>query len=601
MLIPSRFLSVVALLASFASPSLRAADLPKSISDVRAPIRVGTPPSDSIAGLVRLESGEIRFYDYGDQVDVNMHHYPDRLPRNYLSSQDNGLTWELKPVPPGHFGADARSPVSGEYLRLIAKDDGVHLIKSKGGVDGQWFERNIWETPVRAPDFNNTRPAVFIRGGRRVLVPFTDFRRFKPEYLDQAGTLYSDDDGETWSRSNMLAAPAHEPNERDKSVRWQNLAYEPTVAELRDGRVWMIFRTSTDYHYESFSEDGGATWSAPRPSPFYGTCTTPTIGRLKDGRLLFVWNNTTPLPEFPKNEFTAPYLGPANTGQGEDMFTNRDAVHAAISDDDGRTWHGFRELYLNVRRNDGNYAETWGIDRSVHQPQFVEVDQGRVLVSVGQHWLHRSLVLFDPAWLSETERRSDFANGLDDWSVQGYLAGIRGHCALNRLPSATLVSDPNQPSRQVLEVRRMERRNLLLPQSGATWNFPAGHAGTVETRLRLNKGFGGARIALLDRWLNPTDPTAHTLAMCHLDIAADGTTNAGTKIEVGNWHTLKFQWKASEQGSMCAVFLDDQPGGVLLSFQRPANHGVSYIHYQTNADAADKGFLIGSVSAKVQP
>jgi hypothetical protein len=321
---------------------------------------------------------------------------------------------------------------------------------------------------------------------------------------------------------------------------------------------------------------------------------------LKDGRLLFLWNNTTPMPEFPKNEFTRPYLGNANDGAGEDMFTNRDAVHAAISDDDGKTWRGFRELYLNARRNDGNYAETWGIDRSVHQPQFVEVDQGRVLMAIGQHWLHRSLILFDPAWLYETERHNDFSNGLDDWSVQGYFAGVRGHCALNRFPSATLVPDPEHRERKVMQIRRTDRRNALVPPCGATWNFPAGQAGVIETHVRLNKGFAGARIALLDRWLNPTDPTAHTLAMCHLDIAADGTTNAGAKLDVSHWHTLKFQWKSVDKGATCDVFLDGHLTGT-MPLQRPALHGLSYVHYQTTAEAADAGFLVQSVVAKVTP
>lgn len=345
-------------------------------------------------------------------------------------------------------------------------------------------------------------------------------------------------------------------------------------------------------------EPRGATWSAPEPSPFYGTVTDPTIGRLQDGRLLFLWNNTLPLPEFPKNDFTAPFIPQsAADGTGEDFFTNRDALHAAISDDDGKTWKGFREVLLNSRRNDSNYGETRGMDRSVHQPQFVQVEAGRVLVSTGQHWLHRSLFIFDPNWLLETKRSSDFSNGLDDWSVHGYLKGIRGHCALNRYESSALVPHPDKSGSRVLQVANTGLTKAIFPRGGATWNFPMAPAGVVETRLQLSPGFGGARISLLDRWVNPTDPSTPTLAMCHLDIAADGSTNTGTKLAAGQWHTIALRWSGTAKDSRCEVLLDGKPAGEPLAFQRPANHGISYIHYQSTAEAADKGLLIESVSA----
>jgi hypothetical protein len=409
-------------------------------------------------------------------------------------------------------------------------------------------------------------------------------RRFKPDYRYQVGTLYSDDDGQTWRHSNLIEAPPHEPNERDKSVRWQNGATEPTVVELGDGRVWMIIRTSLDYHYQAFSTDGGATWGPPEPSPFYGTLTDPTIGRLKDGRLLFLWNNTLPLPEFPKNEFTAPFITQsAADGSGEDMFTNRDALHGAISANDGKTWRGFREVLLDSNRNDSRYAETGGMDRSVHQPQFVEVEAGRVVVSVGQHWLHRSLLIFDPDWLLETRRSSDFTNGLDDWSVHGYLKGIRGHCALNRFESSTLVPHLDDARRHVLQVRNTGRKDAIFPRGGATWNFPAGQAGFVEARLRLSKDFGGASLCLLDRWVNPTDPTVPTLAMLHIAVAADGVVNSGGKLTAGPWRTLRFTWKSANAGSPCEISLDGKTI-CAIPITRAANHGISYLHFQSTSE-----------------
>lgn len=591
------------LLVTAANPALVfPAEVPAAITDVHAPVWVGRPPTDAGFGLVRLVNGEIRHYDYGDQASLLLRNQPDHLPKNYLVSLDNGLTWDSKSTAANHMGADARSPVTNEYVRLISKEDGVYAIRSKGGMDGQWSMHRIWETQVHGPELSLTRPAVFVREGKRVLVPFSTMRRFEPDFLNQVGAFYSDDEGETWQRSNLIAAPPHKPNGRDKSVRWQNEGYEPTLVELKDGRVWMIFRTSQDTHYESFSADGGATWSEPQPSPFYGTLTMPTIRRLRDGRLLLLWNNSTPLPEFAKNATTAPYLGWANEGLVEDMFTNRDVIHAAISTDDGKTWHGFRELYLNPARNDSRYAETGGVERGVQQSQAVEVAEGRVLVSLGQHWLHRSLILFNPAWLEEKERSSNFANGLEDWSVQGYIQGIRGHSALNRFESCALVPHPGLPEKQALLVRRVPSGPAMYPNAGAVWNFPAAPAGTFEVRLRLQEKSAGARLSLMDRWLNPTDPTAHTLAIGSLHIKGDGSTNVdGVKLTPGQWHTLTFKWATSTKGTKCEVLIDGQAAKGTLNFQRDSRHGLSYAHFQSAADEGDEGFLIESVHATVTP
>jgi len=586
------FHSLAALLLT-TLPSLHAAELPRKIGDVHAPLWVGRPLSDAVSGLVRLENGELRHYDYGIDPTPELRSHPDFLPTSYVFSRDQGLTWEKQKVPKGHYGADARSPVSGEYLRLQDNKNGVYLIKSKGGIDGEWTMRRLWEIKKPGSEFNITPTVMFIRGGKRAIVPWSLIRYNTPEHHHQAGVLFSDDDGETWQRSNLLEAPPHQPDNRDLSVRWQNGATEPTVVELRDGRLWMIIRTSLDYHYQSFSADGGATWSQPERSPFYGTLTSPRIDRLKDGRLLFIWNNTTSLPEFPKNEFTAPFIQEsAQNGLGEDVFTNRDAVHAAISDDDGKTWRGFRELFLNARRNDGNYGETGGLDRSVHQPQFVEVENGRVVLSVGQHWLHRSLLVFDPDWLLETKRLGGFSNGLDDWSVQGYKKGIRGHCSFNRYESSTLVPHPDDAKRRVLNVRNSGRTDAIFPRGGATWNFPEGQAGFVETRIRLQQDFGGARLCLLDRWLNPTDPAVASLAMGHLDLASGG------KLKPQQWHTLRFTWKSAEAGAEIEVTLDGQPFGK-LPVTRSALHGISYLHFQSTSADRDSGLLIESVSAEM--
>ena len=97
-------------------------------------------------------------------------------------------------------------------------------------------------------------------------------------------------------------------------------------------------RASTDHHVFYFSKDGGDTWSEPRELPaFWSHNTMPFVMRLNDGRILAIWNNTQILPEMPTVDY--PELGAtAINGCWEWVFTNRDALHAAISEDDGRTW-----------------------------------------------------------------------------------------------------------------------------------------------------------------------------------------------------------------------------------------------------------------------
>lgn len=290
---------------------------------------------------------------------------------------------------------------------------------------------------------------------RRWIVPC---QWIDPERRQHPMVLWSDDDGYQWHTSILPAGPTHEPVWPHKGVRWQNHGCEPTVVELSTGRLWMIFRTSTDTHYESFSDDGDETWTTPGPSRFYGTITMPTLFRLSDGRILFFWCNTTPLPELDHDQ--QPELDKwERDGWGEDFFTNRDAFHAAISEDDGKTWKGFREVRLSPIRNNADCRSLGGneatLDKSMHQSQAVELPTGHVLVSHGQHPMCRRIVIFHPDWLYEQERSEDFRYGLSNVSSFQYVKSIAGnfrsrsgHCCYNRIPGPLLLPSPDGERRE---------------------------------------------------------------------------------------------------------------------------------------------------------
>ena len=117
--------------------------------------------------------------------------------------------------------------------------------------------------------------------------------------IRRCGALVSSDAGETWTR--------HRGTDVDERI-----FDEPMIAEICDGTLWMLIRTRTGLA-ESFSMDGGVTWSRSRPSRIAGPSSRFFLGRLASGRLLLV------------NHLGNPHRG-------------RSHLTAMLSEDDGVTW-----------------------------------------------------------------------------------------------------------------------------------------------------------------------------------------------------------------------------------------------------------------------
>ena len=538
------------------------------LTKVYEPTVVGSPPDNAFVGLVRLDNGEIRHYNYGEgnKGDKSF----------YIRSLDNGHSWDTVYVESYWVGADVKSPITDEYVRLATGENGLIAVRSEGGIDGDWTKSEVYTAGEGEGVYIMLKPPLFIRGGKRVIVGAHSTARIG------CGVFYSDDDGVSWKRSQFVNSPPHQAGGVHKGARWNHGAVEPTVIELQDGRIWMLARTAQDQHYESFSEDGGETWSEMQPSRFYGTITMPSVNRLNDGRILFIWNNTTPLPE-----------KEGISGVWEDVFTNRDVLHAAISDDDGKSWKGFRELYMNPHRNDFDYENadrSFSLDISVQQSQSVELEDGLVLVSLGQHKDIRKLLLFDLNWLNETSRTDDFSEGLENWSTFMYQKGVVGHCAYNRADGAQLVPNPEVEEKSVLKVARVDNDELEISNQGAVWNFPALHKGRFKTSVYIPEGSQGGRLSLSDRWFNPSDTTAYKFAMYSFDL---------TGLEQNKWNDLVFEWDIASDNQNCCV--KDNQGNEIATL--PLNfvtiNGISYVHFISTASEEDtKGFLVERVESK---
>ncbi len=554
---------------------------------------VGTPPADAGRGLVRVSAQEIRHYD------------GDRSRPGYLVSRDNGETWnyvKAGPDYPPNFGgiakespALARNPATGEFLRVQPIKG--HVFLSRGGLDGRWVAatkdgrvREDWREErsdlLTLPGI--LRTPLYIDGGRRLILP---------SHGNGTTMLLSDDGGLTWAKSRTtIKSPPHQVGGVHAGVRWQNNGVEATVVELKDGRLWALLRTSQDQHYESYSRDRGETWTEGRPSRFAGTLTMPTLGRLPDGRLLLLWTNQAAMPE----------LVTATGKGGEDAFTNRDSLHAAISADDGATWRGFREVGLDEHRGRADYA-TWGgpQDRGNHQSEFLPLDAHRVLFAYGQHANHRRLAILDTRWLLEQRRVGDFTAGAKEWTHHTYVPTPRGHCSYARKPAATVVPHPTRTGVNLLDIRFLDDPTLTNAASGAdyraggaAWNFPAGQAGSLTLRFRLPAGSAGVHLSLMDRLFNACDVTAPRFAAFTLGLAPGRKLGAVT-LRPDVDHALRLDWSGTTPGSACRITLDGQPAGE-LPLRQPAPNGVSYLHVIAAATEPRPGILLEGVTAEVR-
>jgi hypothetical protein len=563
---------------------------PVDLASIRAPEVVATPPTSAVHDLCRTADGEIRHYGW-QMVSGEKR-------RVYIASRDNGLSWKTFLATKDEAGYMEKSPESGDWIGfgkagfVPGRDPtGIGLLRSKIGPGDPHPSRTTlpWEGHF-------VRQLFHMRTRNRWIAALSDARCRGTECYHSA-VAFSDDDGRTWTLvpiSPVKDVPRLHPG--DKRPHWFNDGCEPTVTELKDGTLWMCGRTSGEHHAFYISKDGGETWSEGTPHPaFWAANTMPYLFRLSDGRLLFIWNNTAMLPTRDLSEYPELDAG-ERSGQWETVFTNRDALHAAISDDDGKTWKGFREIALNDIRNASDFRELGNepgqeFDKSVHQTQALELRGGKVLLAYGQNVAARRMAVFDPDWLLETGREDDFHAGLGGISnhlyvrsLSGAWRGWAGHCAWNRMPGATLVRDPSTdaPSpdgersfREVLQLARVDDPRLVSGRQGVVWNFPAMRSGAVAVECRIVGA--GFRLSLSDHWMNPCDETNPQLGPFSAKI---------TKAELpgGAWHTLTAEW---DEDAGIVTLSDDGHQIAVRPLASCPPFGLSYLHLQTLADGPD--------------
>ncbi len=544
--------SVSLVLSATAIPHASAADAPQVLDP-------GT-----YVNLVRLSDGSIKRV---------------RSSNGFLRSQtsiNNGLTWSAEA---------AEFPMAGSTNPIPVLDSNNHLHyfhfelrdESNGGtkIPNVNYFRDVWHygtsngvnytaNMAQSAYTGSIMDAAQLRSGR-LIVPYGDDLDDSITGYGNSFTkvIYSDDLGQTWQ-----ASPSHliSPVPADWNGSSDG-ACEPNLTQLANGQLWMVMRTQAGALYESRSNDDGATWSAAKPSDFYTSTGPPALQRLDDGRLMLLWNNATMPPKY----------------GGKIVYAGRDALHAAISSDDGKSWSGFREIYLDPYRNDSPLTGDSGTAYSFP----TTAADGRLLVITGQSQA-RAMLRIDPDWLLETSRSSSFSNGFDDWSVFkpfGPVVSVKR----DRKIGPELVYDAAE-QKNVMHVRRPDSDD----PDGAAWNFPMARKGEMTLRVKLAPGFTGGSIALGDRFFEPTDVQGEADSIFQVPIAANGSLPGGAVLQPSQWYTLALNWDLAAHKATLA--LNGQPVAQ-LDQRLQAKPGPSYLRLRSTATAIDTaGFYISSVS-----
>ena len=109
----------------------------------------------------------------------------------------------------------------------------------------------------------------------------------EPDMHTRCGLLFSHDGGRTWTAGGDVDVDIAKCG-----------ADEPTVVQLENGDLHMVFRTYDERPWETVSHDNGQSWEQPSPSHCYGHNSPSDLLRLHDGSILRVWDNS-PTSRFP--------------------------------------------------------------------------------------------------------------------------------------------------------------------------------------------------------------------------------------------------------------------------------------------------------------
>lgn len=301
-------------------------------------------PRNSEGAFIDLTDGRIMFAYSCYQGDSGSDDAHAVIVARY--SHDGGGTWSEATTIATASEHQAMNVMSVSLLRMSNGDLGLFYLIRRGWHDtrlhlrrstdeGQTWGEAICCIPAPGYFVTNNDRVIRLTSGR-LIIPAA-YHRMRGEStthwssFDARGVVYfylSDDDGMTW-RESKNPVVLDEPRTRRGLL-------EPGVIELQDGVLWSWQRTDLGNQYESFSYDGGETWTKPAVSAFTSPDSPLSMKRMpQDGALLAIWN---PIPNYQTRQIV-----PGTSG--------RTPFVAAMSRDEGRTWAQWMTIEAEEERS----------------------------------------------------------------------------------------------------------------------------------------------------------------------------------------------------------------------------------------------------------
>ena len=258
-----------------------------------------------------------------------------------IISQDDGVSWSEH----GPVYAGPKPGISSFLHVLVQTRNGTTVLVYMDHSTAKWgwdddtgkaasnAQLDVWS--IRSTDGGHTwRDRQMIMQGYcgalitmiqlssgEIVVPAMDLLRDPDRH--SVVSYVSDDDGVSWEHGNIIDLGGHGHHDG---------AMEPTLAELRDGSVLMLIRTTLDRLWEARSLDKGRYWRILRPTDIDASSSPASLRRLASGRLSLVWNRL-----YLQGMSSGPRRG-ANPASEVKASWQRTELSIAFSEDEAQSW-----------------------------------------------------------------------------------------------------------------------------------------------------------------------------------------------------------------------------------------------------------------------